>query len=120
MNTRTILLAVAGIAVIGGAAFLYQEDIMNLISPPPKPAAKAMPAKPAAEAPKPAPTPPQAEAPKPAPAAPMPTDPAAMDRAIKETQARVGQLEKEQGDLLRQINEKDKQISAAEKKAAGK
>ena len=117
MNTRTILLAVAGIAVIGGAAFLYQEDIMNLISPPPKPAAKAMPAKPAAEAPKPAPTPPQAEAPKPAP---MPTDPAAMDRAIKETQARVGQLEKEQGDLLRQINEKDKQISAAEKKAAGK
>ena len=117
MNTRTILLAVAGIAVIGGAAFLYQEDIMNLISPPPKPAAKAMPAKPAAEAPKPAPTPPQAEAPKPAP---MPTDPAAMDRAIKDTQARVGQLEKEQGDLLRQINEKDKQISAAEKKAAGK
>ena len=120
MANRTVVLAVVAVAVIGGAVwFLYFQDE----APPPRVAA---PAKPPVAAPKPAaPTPPVAAAPsadaaKPAPAAPPSNDPAAVDKAVKATQSRVGELEKTAADLRNQIAQKDKEIAAMEKKLAAK
>jgi hypothetical protein len=114
MANRTIILGGVGAVVIAGAAywFLYMQDDA------PKP-----PAKPAAVAPKPAPVAaaPAAEPPKPSPAAtpaPAPNDPAALDREIQATQAKVADLEKRVVDLRSQIEMKNKQIADLESRLA--
>jgi hypothetical protein len=115
MNRTVILGIVTVLVVAGGAAwYLYfQEDAMFAPAPPPKPAAAApKPAPQAAATPKP-------EAPKPA-AAPDPKDPVAMDNAIKASQARASDLEKQVADLQKQVEAKNKEIAEMEKKVSAK
>src|SRR5262245_31688680 len=102
MASRTVVLAGVGAVVIAGAAywFLYMQDD----APPP---AKPMAAAPKADAAiKPAAAPGADAAKPPAAASPSPAGDdklAAMDREIKATQTRVGELEKTMADLRNQI-----------------
>jgi len=121
MNTRTVVLgAVTALVAVGAAGWYFQDDLPLPWNEPP--------AKPAAVAPKPAPqaaTAPKPEAPKPeaksAPAAaPDPKDPVAMDNAIKASQARAGELEKQVADLQKQVEAKNKEIAEMEKKVGAK
>ena len=116
MASRTAMLgAVAVVAAAAGAyGFLYMQDD----APPPKVA--AVPAKPAVAMPAksdaaPSPT----AAPGGAPA-PGEDKLAALDRQIKATQSKVGELEKTVGDLQSQIAAKNKEIAELEKKLAKK
>src|SRR5262245_476408 len=123
MASRTVVLAGVGAVVLAGAAywFLYMDDA------PPAPAAKPVAVGPKSDAAKPAASPGSDASKPPAAAPPSPAAPAgaaspgedqlaAMDREIKATQARVGELEKTMADLRNQISMKDKEIAAAESK----
>ena len=106
MNTRTVVLGVVTLLVVGAGAawFLYfDEGAMFAPAPPPKAAVPA----------------PKPEAPTPA-AAPDPKDGNAMDQAIKASQAKAGDLEKKVADLQKQVEAKNKEIAEMEKKAAAK
>jgi Tfp pilus assembly protein FimV len=112
MASRTIVLAGVAAVVIAGAGywFLYMQDEAP---PPPPPKPMAVAPKPAAAQPSAAATPSPA-----ASAAPAPKDPASLDRELKATQSRVGELEKTMADLRNQIVMKDKEIAALEGKLA--
>lgn len=127
MNSRTILLAVLGVVIAAGAVwyFFMQDEVVvpQVMQAKPAPKVEAKPAAaPGADAPKPAAAAAApGAAPAQAPAAPSgPRDLATVERELKASQTRVGQLEKQSADLQQQIEAKNREIAAMEKKVAGK